>query len=120
LTPPSTNLSVQRTALSISLTELRFHVHERSNESAWANYNQVPCARKRECFCCKPGKTTFQHICCSFIKGSLTRDFRLQVFSWISFPRAPEYPIGPFRIFTKIRRDIHSFVFIAGVIDTGD
>ncbi len=28
------------------------------------------------------------------VKGSLTRDFRVQVFLWISIPRAPEYPIG--------------------------
>ncbi len=77
LTLPSTNLSVQRTALSISPTELKFHMHERSSESARANYNQVPWARKRECFCCTPGQYTFQHMCCSFIKGNLTRDFRL-------------------------------------------
>jgi hypothetical protein len=36
------------------------------------------------------------------------------------FSQAPEYPIGVFQIFTKIRRDIRTFVFIAGVIVTGD
>jgi hypothetical protein len=29
-------------------------------------------------------------------------------------------PLGPFQIFSKIRGDIHNFVFIAGVNDTGD
>jgi hypothetical protein len=28
--------------------------------------------------------------------------------------------MGPFRIFTKICRDIRNFVFITGVVDTGD
>ncbi len=40
------------------------------------------------------------------VKGSLTRDFRLQVFSWISVPQAPKYFMGPFWIFSKIRGDI--------------
>ncbi len=31
------------------------------------------------------------HLFPSALKGSLTRDFRLQFFSWISVPRAPEY-----------------------------
>jgi hypothetical protein len=30
---------------------------------------------------------------CSFYIGTGPRDFRLQVFSWISFTQAPEYPI---------------------------
>jgi hypothetical protein len=38
---------------------------------------------------------------------------RLQVFSWISFPRAPQYPIKSIANFRK-------FVFIAVVVDTGD
>jgi hypothetical protein len=29
-------------------------------------------------------------------------------------------PLGKFRIFTKIRGDTRNFVFIAGVVDTGD
>ncbi len=42
-------------------------------------------------------------------------------FSWISFPQAPEYctPLGPFRIFTKIRGDIRSSKFTTGLVDTG-
>jgi hypothetical protein len=36
------------------------------------------------------------------------------------FSRAPEYPVGTFRIFRKIRGNIHNFVFIAVVNDTGD
>jgi hypothetical protein len=31
---------------------------------------------------------------CTCFKGSLTRDFRVHVFSRISFPWAHEYPIG--------------------------
>jgi hypothetical protein len=39
------------------------------------------------------------------VKGSLTRDFRVQVFSLISFPRAPEYPIGAIaNFYTNLRR----------------
>ncbi len=34
---------------------------------------------------------SFSWVHISFLQGSLTRDFRLQVFSWISFPRGPEY-----------------------------
>ncbi len=61
--------------------------------------------------------------CCSRwghvnFNGSLARDFRLQVFSWIRFPRAYEYT--QFWIFTKIRRDIRNFVFNAGVNYAGD
>ena len=29
-------------------------------------------------------------------------------------------PLGPFRIFSKILGDLRNFVFIAGVVDTGD
>jgi hypothetical protein len=39
------------------------------------------------------------------VKGSLTRDFRLQGFSGISFPRAPVDTMGAVRIVKKIRRD---------------
>ncbi len=36
------------------------------------------------------------------LKGSLTRDFRLQTFSWVSYPyRTPEYPIGTFSLLRK-------------------
>jgi hypothetical protein len=35
------------------------------------------------------------------------------------FPPAPEYSIRPFRIFSKIREDIHSSRFATGVNGTG-
>ncbi len=35
-------------------------------------------------------------------------------------PRLPSIPLGPFWIFSKIRGDIREWIFIAGVIDTGD
>ncbi len=54
------------------------------------------------------------------IKGSLTRDFRLQVFSWISVLRPLTILLGPFRIFSKIRRDIREWMFITAVNNTGD
>ncbi len=42
-------------------------------------------------------------------KRTVSRDFRLLVFSWISFPQAMSIPFGPFfRIFSKIRGDIRS------------
>ncbi len=34
-----------------------------------------------------------------FIKGTVSRDFRLLVFSWISFPQSPEYTIRAVSIF---------------------
>ncbi len=51
------------------------------------------------------------------LKRSLTRDFRLQVFVIDQSSLGPStgIPLGPFRIFTKIRY----FVF-TGVNDTGD
>jgi hypothetical protein len=30
-------------------------------------------------------------------------------------PRPPSIPLGPFWIFSKIRKDIHEWIFIAGV-----
>jgi hypothetical protein len=51
------------------------------------------------------------------IKGSLSRDFRIQVFV------ANQVPPGAFfRIFTKIRGEIHKFWSMAGVgnKNTGD
>jgi hypothetical protein len=44
-------------------------------------------------------------------KGSLTQDLPLQVFFMNQFPPALSVPLGPFRIFTKIRVDIRNFVF---------
>ncbi len=55
----------------------------------------------------------------SKIKGSLTRDFRSQFFFHESVsPRPQSIPLGPFWIFSKIRGDIHEFMFITGVNDT--
>ncbi len=51
------------------------------------------------------------------LKGSLTRDFRLQVF-FINGPLS--IPLGPFRIFSKIRGDIREWIFMSGVNDTGE
>jgi hypothetical protein len=55
------------------------------------------------------------------IKGSLTRDFRAQVFFHESVsPRPISIPLGPFWIFSKIRGDIRELMFIACVNDTGE
>ena len=35
------------------------------------------------------------------------------------FPTPISIPLGPFRIFLKIRKDIRELMFIAGVNDTG-
>ncbi len=52
-----------------------------------------------------------------FLKGSLTRDFPIQVFFMNLCSSGPlSIPQGPFRIFTKIRGDIRNFVFITGVV----
>ena len=47
-------------------------------------------------------------------KETVTRDFRLKFFTWISFAQAPDYcmPLRSFRIFSKIRGDIRRKVFI--------
>ncbi len=48
------------------------------------------------------------------MKGTEPRDFRLQVFSWISISH-----YGRFIIFSKIRGDIHSGGYFAnGISDT--
>jgi len=73
-----------------------------------------------------------------YVKGTVSRDFLLlvfSVFSWISFPPAPEYPIRAVSSFFKIRGDIRKsrwpnkimktfmiedfFPFTTGVSDTG-
>jgi hypothetical protein len=51
-------------------------------------------------------------------KGSLTRDFRLQVFFMNQCPSGWGIPLEPF--FSKICRDIRKLMFITGVLDTGD
>jgi len=54
------------------------------------------------------------------IKESLTREFQLQFFSWISVHWAPEYLLGIVRLFSKIRGDNRDGMFISGVNDTRD
>ncbi len=49
----------------------------------------------------------------------MSRDFLLLVFSWISFPPAPEYSIKTVSNFLKILGDIRSSRFATGVNDTG-
>jgi hypothetical protein len=44
---------------------------------------------------------------CTCFKGSLTRDFRVHVFSWISFSWAPEFPIGAIAYFLRKFAEIH-------------
>jgi hypothetical protein len=39
-------------------------------------------------------------------KGTVSRDFLLLVFFMNQFPPSPSIPLGPFRIFSKIRGDI--------------
>jgi hypothetical protein len=53
------------------------------------------------------------------LKGVWHEIFDLRFFSWISVPQAHKYSIGPFWIFSKIRRDIRELMFIPGVNDTG-
>jgi hypothetical protein len=55
-------------------------------------------------------------FCTSHLKGSLTRDFRLQVFFMNHFSRAPDYTVGVISSFyenSKVR-------LITDVNDTGD
>ncbi len=48
-------------------------------------------------------------------KGTVPRNFWLQVFSWISFPQVPEYTIRLFQICSKIHGDIRNSRFTTGV-----
>jgi hypothetical protein len=54
----------------------------------------------------------------AWIKGSLTRDFRLQVFFMNQCPLGPQ--VCHWGRFSKILGDIREWIFIAGVIDTDD
>jgi hypothetical protein len=55
------------------------------------------------------------------LKGSLTRDFRLQVFFMNQCPPGPQvFHWSHFEFFSKIRGYIRELLFIAGVNDTGD
>jgi hypothetical protein len=49
----------------------------------------------------------------------MSRDFLLLVFSESVSPKPLIIPLGPFRIFSKIRRDIRSSRFATGVANTG-
>jgi hypothetical protein len=54
------------------------------------------------------------------IKGTVPRDFRLQVFLHESVSLKPlSISLGPFRIFSKIRGDIRSSRCTTGVVGTG-
>jgi hypothetical protein len=53
------------------------------------------------------------------LKGQCHEIFFFWFSSRISFPQALIIPLGPFRIFSKIREDIRSSRFAAGVVDTG-
>ncbi len=56
-------------------------------------------------------------------KGTMrkaSRDFQLQDFSWISVSPGPlSILLGPFQFFSKIHGDIHQWMFISGVYDSG-
>ncbi len=54
--------------------------------------------------------------CSVHIKGAVPRDFQLLVFSWISFPQAPEY--SAIQICLKTLGDIRGSRCTTGVIDT--
>ncbi len=53
------------------------------------------------------------------LKGQCHEIFGFWYFSSISFPPAPEYPIRPFPILSKIRGEIRSSRLTTGVVDTG-
>ncbi len=54
------------------------------------------------------------------LKGQCHEIFCIWFFSWISFPKPLSIPLGPFRIFSKIRGDIRSSRLTTGINDTGD
>ncbi len=53
------------------------------------------------------------------LKGTVPRDFRLQVSYMDQFPQAPAYTIRAVWVFLKICGDIRSSRRTTGVIDTG-
>ncbi len=55
----------------------------------------------------------------AIFKGTVSRDFLLQVFFINQFPPAPEYPIWTVSNFSKIRGDIRRSRLTTGVADTG-
>ncbi len=54
------------------------------------------------------------------IKGSLTRDFRLQVFFMNQCPPGPQVLHWSLLNFFENSRSIRELIFITGVVDTGD
>ncbi len=60
----------------------------------------------------------YEYLHC--LKGVWHEIFDFKFFSMNQFPLAPEYSVGQFWIFTKIRGDIRNFVFVAGVVVTGE
>jgi hypothetical protein len=55
------------------------------------------------------------------LKGTVPRDFRLQSFFHESVsPKPMSIQLGPFRIFSKIRRDIRSSRCTTGVVDVAN
>ncbi len=55
---------------------------------------------------------------CWSLKGTVLRDFRLQVFYMDQFPQAPDYTISAVSNFSKIHGDIRSSRCTTGVVDT--
>ncbi len=51
------------------------------------------------------------------LKGVWHAIFSFKFFLWISVPRAPEYPTGPFRIFSKICRDFREWMSLTPAIN---
>ncbi len=72
-------------------------------------------------------KIKLKDFACSFeitnierdLRGTVSQDFMLLVFSWISFPQAPDYTKRAVSNFSKICGDIRSSRFATGVNDTG-
>ncbi len=54
------------------------------------------------------------------LKGVWYEIFDLRFFHESVSPRPISIPLGPFRIFSKIRGDIHELMFFTGVNDTGE
>jgi hypothetical protein len=57
--------------------------------------------------------------CRTKVKGTVPRDFQLQVLFMDQFPKPLSIPQGPFQIFLKICRNISSFRCTTGVVDIG-
>ncbi len=61
-----------------------------------------------------------------FLVGVILKGVWHEIFDFMFFfhesvsPRPPSIPLQPFRFFSKIRGDMSEWIFIAGVVDTGD